>query len=29
MASFGGWTPPGGFRYNDAPRVPLEELSKR
>jgi hypothetical protein len=29
MVEFGGWTPPGGYKYNDAPRIPLEELSKR
>jgi hypothetical protein len=29
MTRFGGWTPPGGFKYNDAPKVPIEQLSKR
>ena len=29
MKRFGGWTPPGGFKYNDCPRVSLEELRKR
>ncbi len=29
MKRFGGWTPPGGFKYNDSPKVSLEELRKR
>jgi len=29
LPGFGGWTPPGGYKYNDAPKVPVEELSKR
>jgi uncharacterized Fe-S center protein len=29
ITKFGGWTPPGGYKYNSAPKVPLEELSKR
>ena len=23
------WTPPGGYKYHDKPRVPIEELGKR
>lgn len=29
IPGFGGWTPPGGYKYNDKPRVPVEELAKR
>ncbi len=29
LPRFGGWTPPGGYKYNDAPQVPVEELSRR
>jgi uncharacterized Fe-S center protein len=29
MTHFGGWTPPGGFKYFDSPKVSIEELSKR
>jgi uncharacterized Fe-S center protein len=29
MAKFGGWMPPGGYKYNDTPRISLEQLSKR
>jgi len=23
------WTPPGGYKHHDKPRVPIEELGKR
>ncbi len=29
MARFGGWTPPGGYKYHDQPQVPVEQFSKR
>ena len=29
MTHFGGWTPPGGFKYYDSPKVSIEELSNR
>ena len=29
MERFGGWTPPGGFKYNKKPTLPIEELGKR
>jgi uncharacterized Fe-S center protein len=29
MKRFGGWTPLGGFKYNDSPKVSLDELRKR
>ena len=29
MNKFGGWTPPGGYKYRDAPRISIEDLSKR
>lgn len=29
VAKFGSWLPPEGFRYNDKPTIPLEELIKR
>ena len=29
MKKFGTWTPPGGYKYHDEPKVSLEELSKR
>jgi uncharacterized Fe-S center protein len=29
MERFGGWTPPGGFKYNKKPTLPIEQLSKR
>ncbi len=29
MKRFGGWMPPGGFKYNDCPIVSLDELRKR
>jgi len=29
MKHFGGWTPPGGFKYRDSPTVSIESLSKR
>jgi hypothetical protein len=29
MERFGGWTPPGGFKYNRKPTLSIEELGKR
>ncbi|MCW4014019.1 MAG: DUF362 domain-containing protein [Candidatus Bathyarchaeota archaeon] len=29
MKKFGSWTPPGGYKYHDKPKVSIEELSKR
>jgi uncharacterized Fe-S center protein len=29
LSKFGSWTPPGGFKYRDEPKVSIEELSKR
>ena len=29
MKKFGTWTPPGGYKYHDEPKLSLEELSKR
>ena len=29
MKKFGTWTPPGGYKYHDKPKVSVEELSKR
>ena len=29
LRKFGSWTPPGGFKYRDKPKVSIEELSKR
>ena len=29
MDKFGGWTPPGGYKYWDEPKISIEELSKR
>jgi len=29
MEKFGGWTPPGGFKYRKKPSVSIEQLSKR
>lgn len=29
LRKFGSWTPPGGFKYRDEPKVSIEELSRR
>jgi hypothetical protein len=29
MEKAGAWTPPGGFKYSNEPRLTIEELSKR
>ena len=29
LRKFGSWTPPGGFKYRDRPKVSIEELSRR
>jgi len=29
LERFGSWLPPGGFKYNQEPSVPLKELDKR